>query len=101
MLNMSQQLHSPFFSVATAQTWCRLVQDYQSLHHHLEAVEANIPTAGLVEESEERLVDRISLYQVCCDIAKEVWFPQNLSCLTSSITSSSSSLRVKRVLKGG
>lgn len=42
------------------------MQDYQSLNRHLEAVEANIPTAGLVEESEERLVDRISLYQVLC-----------------------------------
>ena len=50
------------------QTWCRLVQDYQCLHHHLEAVEGTIPTVGLVEETEERLNDRISLYQVplCC-----------------------------------
>lgn len=61
-----------FFAVA-AQTWCRLVQDYQSLNRQLEAVEANIPTAGLVEESEERLVDRISLYQVYYDITEEVW----------------------------
>ncbi|XP_042372246.1 nesprin-1-like, partial [Plectropomus leopardus] len=44
-------------------TWCRLVQDYQSLNRQLEAVEGNIPTVGLVEENEERLMDRISLYQ--------------------------------------
>lgn len=45
-------------------TWCRLVQDYQSLNRQLEAVEGSIPTVGLVEETEERLMDRISLYQV-------------------------------------
>lgn len=50
------------------QTWCRLVQDYQSLNRQLEAVEESIPTVGLVEETEERLMDRISLYQVQSDI---------------------------------
>ncbi|XP_032356678.1 nesprin-1 isoform X1 [Etheostoma spectabile] len=45
------------------ETWCRLLQDYQSLNCQLEAVEGNIPTVGLVEETEERLMDRISLYQ--------------------------------------
>lgn len=45
-----------------------MVQDYQSLNRHLEAVEGSIPTVGLVEETEERLIDRISLYQVQCDI---------------------------------
>lgn len=50
------------------QTWCRLVQDYQSLNRQLEAVEGSIPTVGLVEETEERLMDRISLYQVQRDI---------------------------------
>uniref|UniRef100_A0A3Q3K5V9 SYNE1 n=1 Tax=Monopterus albus TaxID=43700 RepID=A0A3Q3K5V9_MONAL len=45
------------------ETWCRLVQDYQSLNRQLEAVEGNIPSVGLVEETEERLIDRISLYQ--------------------------------------
>lgn len=47
------------------------MQDYQSLNRQLEAVEANIPTAGLVEETEERLLDRISLYQVHGDITKD------------------------------
>lgn len=53
------------------QTWCRLVQDYQSLNRHLEAVEGSIPAVGLVEETEERLTDRISLYQVQSDISAE------------------------------
>lgn len=50
------------------QTWGRLVQDYQSLNRQLEAVEGSIPSVGLVEETEERLIDRISLYQVQTDI---------------------------------
>lgn len=44
------------------------MQDYQSLNRQLEAVEGSIPAVGLVEETEERLMDRISLYQVQCDI---------------------------------
>lgn len=39
------------------------MEDYQALCRQLEAVECSIPTAGLVEETEERLVERISLYQ--------------------------------------
>lgn len=58
------------------------MQDYQSLNRQLEAVEANIPTAGLVEETEERLLDRISLYQVHCDISK---FPNGPPCLITNI----------------
>lgn len=46
------------------QTWTHLEEDYQKLTQQLEAVETNIPSVGLVEESEERLTDRISLYQV-------------------------------------
>lgn len=38
--------------------------DYQALCRQLEAVECSIPTVGLVEETEERLIERISLYQV-------------------------------------
>lgn len=45
------------------QSWSRLVEDYQALCRQLEAVECSIPTVGLVEETEERLVERISLYQ--------------------------------------
>lgn len=44
------------------------MQDYQSLNRQLEAVEGSIPSVGLVEESEERLMDRISLYQVTVEI---------------------------------
>ncbi|KAJ0062831.1 hypothetical protein NL108_008118 [Boleophthalmus pectinirostris] len=44
-------------------TWCRLAHDYQYLSRHLEAVEENMPTVGLVEETEEKLIERISLYQ--------------------------------------
>ena len=40
------------------------MQDYQGLYRHLEAVEGTIPTVGLVEETEERLNERIALYQV-------------------------------------
>lgn len=39
------------------------MEDYQALCRQLEAVECSIPTVGLVEETEERLVERISLYQ--------------------------------------
>uniref|UniRef100_A0A3P8TBY5 Spectrin repeat containing nuclear envelope protein 1 n=1 Tax=Amphiprion percula TaxID=161767 RepID=A0A3P8TBY5_AMPPE len=45
------------------ESWSRLVEDYQALCRQLEAVECSIPTVGLVEETEERLVERISLYQ--------------------------------------
>ncbi|XP_043075052.1 nesprin-1 isoform X1 [Puntigrus tetrazona] len=43
--------------------WSRLVGDYQALYRQLEAVESNIPSVGLVEETEDRLSDRIALYQ--------------------------------------
>lgn len=39
------------------------MESYQALCRQLEAVECSIPTVGLVEETEERLVERISLYQ--------------------------------------
>ncbi|XP_029965559.1 nesprin-1 isoform X1 [Salarias fasciatus] len=45
------------------ESWSRLVEDYQALCRQLEAVECSIPTVGLVEETEERLIERISLYQ--------------------------------------
>lgn len=47
-----------------SQSWSMLVEDYQALYRQLEAVECSIPTVGLVEETEERLSDRITLYQV-------------------------------------
>uniref|UniRef100_A0A8C1U557 Spectrin repeat containing, nuclear envelope 1a n=1 Tax=Cyprinus carpio TaxID=7962 RepID=A0A8C1U557_CYPCA len=43
--------------------WSRLVGDYQALYRQLEAVESSIPSVGLVEETEDRLNDRITLYQ--------------------------------------
>ncbi|XP_061756512.1 nesprin-1-like isoform X2 [Nerophis ophidion] len=45
------------------ESWSRLVEDYQALCRQLEAVECSIPTVGLVEETEERLFERISLHQ--------------------------------------
>ncbi|KAF3849909.1 hypothetical protein F7725_019628 [Dissostichus mawsoni] len=45
------------------ESWSRLVEDYQALCRQLEAVECSIPTVGLVEETEERLVERIALFQ--------------------------------------
>ncbi|XP_044527655.1 nesprin-1 isoform X1 [Gracilinanus agilis] len=45
------------------ETWSHLEDDYQELTRQLEAVESSIPSVGLVEESEERLSDRITLYQ--------------------------------------
>lgn len=42
------------------------MQDYQNLNRHLEVVEGSIPIVRLVEETEERLMDRITLYQVLC-----------------------------------
>lgn len=46
------------------QTWMHLDEDYQELSRQLESVEGNIPTVGLVEETEDRLTDRITLFQV-------------------------------------
>lgn len=51
------------FLSSLLQSWSRLVEDYQGLCRQLEAVECSMPTVGLVEETEERLVERISLYQ--------------------------------------
>lgn len=45
------------------ESWSRLVEDYQALCRQLEAVECSMPAVGLVEETEERLVERIGLYQ--------------------------------------
>ncbi|KPP77537.1 nesprin-1-like, partial [Scleropages formosus] len=45
------------------ESWSHLEEKYQALLRQLEAVEANIPTVGLVEETEERLAERIDLYQ--------------------------------------
>ncbi|XP_041038918.1 nesprin-1-like isoform X3 [Carcharodon carcharias] len=45
------------------ETWTNLAKDYEALYRQLEGVESNIPGAGLVEESEERLTERITLYQ--------------------------------------
>uniref|UniRef100_A0A8C8SFJ9 Spectrin repeat containing nuclear envelope protein 1 n=1 Tax=Pelusios castaneus TaxID=367368 RepID=A0A8C8SFJ9_9SAUR len=45
------------------ETWTHLDEDYQELSRQLEAVESSIPSVGLVEETEERLTDRITLYQ--------------------------------------
>lgn len=38
--------------------------DYKTLYRLLEAVEGSLPSVGLVEETEERLNERIELYQV-------------------------------------
>ncbi|KAF4071108.1 hypothetical protein AMELA_G00281340 [Ameiurus melas] len=43
--------------------WSRFVGDYQALYKQLEVVESSIPAVGLVEETEERLSERIALYQ--------------------------------------
>uniref|UniRef100_A0A8C7ULC6 Spectrin repeat containing, nuclear envelope 1b n=1 Tax=Oncorhynchus mykiss TaxID=8022 RepID=A0A8C7ULC6_ONCMY len=45
------------------ETWSRLVPDYQALCMQLDAVQGSIPTVGLVEETEESLTERSSLYQ--------------------------------------
>uniref|UniRef100_A0A672NJW8 Nesprin-1-like n=1 Tax=Sinocyclocheilus grahami TaxID=75366 RepID=A0A672NJW8_SINGR len=42
-----------------SETWSRLVSDYQNLYRLLEDVEGSLPSIGLVEESEERLNERI------------------------------------------
>ncbi|KAF5900062.1 nesprin-1-like isoform X2, partial [Clarias magur] len=43
--------------------WSSFVGDYQALYKQLEVVESSIPAVGLVEETEERLSERIALYQ--------------------------------------
>ncbi|XP_063773938.1 nesprin-1 isoform X14 [Pseudophryne corroboree] len=45
------------------ETWMCLDEKYQALSRQLEVIESNIPVVGLVEESEERLTERIKLYQ--------------------------------------
>ncbi|CAL9692474.1 unnamed protein product [Knipowitschia caucasica] len=45
------------------ESWSRLVEDYQELCKQLEAVESSIPAVALVEETEERLTERICLFQ--------------------------------------
>uniref|UniRef100_A0A8B9ZMG8 Uncharacterized protein n=1 Tax=Anas zonorhyncha TaxID=75864 RepID=A0A8B9ZMG8_9AVES len=46
------------------ETWMHLDEDYQELTRQLESVEGNIPTVGLVEETEDKLRGRIALFQV-------------------------------------
>ncbi|KAG5277589.1 hypothetical protein AALO_G00119350 [Alosa alosa] len=48
---------------AVLESWGVLGVDYQALCRTLEQVESSIPTTGLLEETEERLHHRISLYQ--------------------------------------
>ncbi|XP_021076993.1 nesprin-1 isoform X10 [Mus pahari] len=43
--------------------WSHLDETRQELNRQLEVIENSIPSVGLVEESEDRLVERISLYQ--------------------------------------
>ncbi|XP_069788417.1 nesprin-1 isoform X16 [Narcine bancroftii] len=45
------------------ETWTKLAKDNEALYKQLEGVESSIPGAGLVEETEERLTERIALYQ--------------------------------------
>ncbi|XP_010123998.1 PREDICTED: LOW QUALITY PROTEIN: nesprin-1-like, partial [Chlamydotis macqueenii] len=45
------------------ETWMHLDEDYQELTRQLESIEGSIPTVGLVEETEDRLTDRITLFQ--------------------------------------
>ncbi|KAM4679142.1 nesprin-1 isoform 5-T6 [Amazona ochrocephala] len=45
------------------ETWTHLDEDYQELTRQLESVEGSIPTVGLVEETEDRLTERITLFQ--------------------------------------
>lgn len=54
--------------------WSCLDEARQELSRQLEMVESSIPSVGLVEESEDRLVERTNLYQV--------WLPTALSCLS-------------------
>lgn len=61
-MNTINNTLSPFTFLG--QSWSKLVEDYQALCRQLESVECSIPTVGLVEETEERLIERISLYQV-------------------------------------
>ncbi|XP_052606910.1 nesprin-1 isoform X17 [Peromyscus californicus insignis] len=43
--------------------WSQLDESRQELSRQLDVVESSIPSVGLVEESEDRLVERTSLYQ--------------------------------------
>ncbi|TSO25166.1 Nesprin-1 [Bagarius yarrelli] len=53
------------------ETWSVLVLDYQCLNRHLEAVEGRMPAVPLLEETEERLTERIALYQSLKSILTE------------------------------
>ncbi len=52
--------------------------DYQALYRQLEAVESNIPSVGLVEETEDRLSDRITLFQVQLHHTYTGWLYHNI-----------------------
>lgn len=71
---MQNELSKLFSFSSVWQSWSRLVEDYQALCRQLEAVECSIPTVGLVEETEERLVERIALFQVNIFIRTKVYF---------------------------
>uniref|UniRef100_A0A8V0XM53 Uncharacterized protein n=1 Tax=Gallus gallus TaxID=9031 RepID=A0A8V0XM53_CHICK len=45
------------------ETWMHLDEAYQELTRQLESVEGNIPAVGLVEETEDKLTERIKLFQ--------------------------------------
>ncbi|XP_008578910.1 PREDICTED: nesprin-1 isoform X2 [Galeopterus variegatus] len=45
------------------EAWSHLDEDHQELSRQLDVVASSLPSVGLVEESEDRLVDRITLYQ--------------------------------------
>uniref|UniRef100_A0A8C2RZJ2 Uncharacterized protein n=1 Tax=Capra hircus TaxID=9925 RepID=A0A8C2RZJ2_CAPHI len=45
------------------ETWSQLEKEHWELSRQLEVVESSTPSVGLVEESEDRLIDRIALYQ--------------------------------------
>ncbi|MBN3317201.1 SYNE2 protein, partial [Atractosteus spatula] len=53
------------------QVWSDFDESHKSLYKLLQDVEARIPTVGLVEESDERLSERLSVYQQIQGILRE------------------------------
>lgn len=52
--------------MSVVQKWEEFDDNYASLEKDLEVLVSSLPSVSLVEETEERLLERISFYQVAC-----------------------------------
>lgn len=52
--------------MSVVQKWEEFDDNYASLEKDLEVLVSSLPSVSLVEETEDRLLERISFYQVAC-----------------------------------